>query len=402
MYELQNIPNLRHLRAFCAVAEQRSISRASDAIFLSQPAITQAIAKLEQMLNSALFDRKPDGMYLTKAGEIWHDRVFRAIKILDNGALAILGKGSQVVHHINQITTTQLRALIAVTKYQNFSLAGRNLGISQSSLHRAAKELEQQLDIVLFEKSNVGIRPTKAAQNLARAARLTFAEIRQAYHEVLALQDIDTSELRIGSMPLPRTVLLPKVVNAFSAKKPSVSINIIDGTYDDLLYHLRYGDIDFLTGALRTPSLAEDIEQIPLFSTPLTFVARYHHPIFETPVESLAQLKEYPWIVPTAGTPTRAAFNRLFDVSELQKTQRMVESNSQILIREVLLGSDRLSIISAHQIEHELNFKLLRVIRYPLPHTSRPIGVAVRRNFLPTATQSQFLTLLKAIASQFN
>jgi DNA-binding transcriptional LysR family regulator len=341
-------------------------------------------------------------MYMTKAGEIWYERVFRAIKILDNGALSVLSKSSHLHHHINQITTTQLRALIAVTKYQNFSLAGRNLGISQSSLHRAAKELEQQIEVILFEKSNVGITPTKAAKTLAQAARLTFSEIRQAYHEVLALQDIDTSELLIGSMPLPRTVLLPKVINAFSTKKPSVGINIIDGTYDDLLQHLRHGDIDFLTGALRIPSVSDDIEQIPLFSTPLSFVARYDHPIFTESVESLEQLKKYPWIVPKEGTPTRAAFNRLFDVEQLQDAQRIVESNSQILIREVLLGSDRLSIISAHQIQHELNFKLLRTVPYMLPHTSRPIGVAVRKSFVPTATQSQFLTLLKAISSQFN
>ncbi len=399
---MQNIPNLRHLRAFCAVAELQSVSRASEEIFLSQPAITQAIAKLEQMLTSDLFNRKTDGMYLTEAGKIWYERISRGIKILDNGALSILGKGSSVQHHISQITTTQLRALVAVTKYQNFSLAGRNLGISQSSLHRAGKELEQQLQVTLFEKSNVGITPTKSAITLARAAKLAFTEVRQAYDEVIALTKADSSELLIGSMPLPRTVLLPKVINAFSKKKPTVGINIIDGTYDDLLQHLRHGDIDFLTGALRIPAMAEDIAQLPLFSTPLSFIARYDHPVFDERIERLEQLKKYSWIVPKDNSPTRAAFNRMFDINELQNKQRLVESNSQILIREVLLGSDRLSIISAHQIEHELEAKLLRVVPYPLPHTSRPIGVTLRKNFLPTATQSDFLTLLKAISSQFN
>ncbi len=47
------IPNLRHLRVFLAVAELKSITRASENIFLSQPAITQAIAKLEGLTRRA-------------------------------------------------------------------------------------------------------------------------------------------------------------------------------------------------------------------------------------------------------------------------------------------------------------------------------------------------------------
>ncbi|MBZ0214965.1 MAG: LysR family transcriptional regulator, partial [Fimbriimonadaceae bacterium] len=49
-------PNLRHLRAFREVAACRSISQASRRVHLSQPAITQAIAKLEDALGLALFD----------------------------------------------------------------------------------------------------------------------------------------------------------------------------------------------------------------------------------------------------------------------------------------------------------------------------------------------------------
>ncbi|MFQ3186580.1 MAG: LysR family transcriptional regulator of gallate degradation, partial [Marinomonas primoryensis] len=54
------IPNLRHLRVFLAVAELKSITRASENIFLSQPAITQAIAKLEGLLGAPLFERHSD------------------------------------------------------------------------------------------------------------------------------------------------------------------------------------------------------------------------------------------------------------------------------------------------------------------------------------------------------
>ncbi len=55
------IPNIRHLRVFLEVVQCKSISKASEKVFLSQPAITQAIAKLEASLGTVLFQRRSDG-----------------------------------------------------------------------------------------------------------------------------------------------------------------------------------------------------------------------------------------------------------------------------------------------------------------------------------------------------
>jgi DNA-binding transcriptional LysR family regulator len=62
-------PNIRHLRAFAEVAKRGSISRAAEHVYLSQPAITHAISKLETGLDTALFTRLHKGMALTEAGE---------------------------------------------------------------------------------------------------------------------------------------------------------------------------------------------------------------------------------------------------------------------------------------------------------------------------------------------
>ena len=54
--------NLRHLRAMAAIARLGSITAAAQAISITQPAITQALAKLESQLDHQLFERRPDGM----------------------------------------------------------------------------------------------------------------------------------------------------------------------------------------------------------------------------------------------------------------------------------------------------------------------------------------------------
>jgi LysR family transcriptional regulator, regulator for genes of the gallate degradation pathway len=59
--------NLRHLRALPAIAEQGSMSAAAQAIGLSQPALAQGLAKLEEQFGTPLFVRAPDGMHRCEA-----------------------------------------------------------------------------------------------------------------------------------------------------------------------------------------------------------------------------------------------------------------------------------------------------------------------------------------------
>lgn len=395
------IPNIRHLRVFLVVVQCKSISKASEKVFLSQPAITQAIAKLEGALGTVLFLRRSDGMFVAESGELFAARVQRAMDMILaglKGAVRLGGSKAQPSHLLQQLTTTQLRALIAVSEAHNFSIAGRNLGISQSSLHRAARELEGLLGVVLFEKTSTGISSSKAARALSKSSKLAFAEIIQGRDEVDALHNREVGQLVIGSMPLARTSLLPKAIIGFSEQFPDFRLKVNDGPYDDLLYHLRHGDIDILLGALRFPAPVDDVLQEELFSSPVAIVARPDHPLFHLTngQVDLKAIQQYPWVVPHRGTPTRAIFESLFAEADLDVPGRLVESGSQVLIRSLLMGSDRLTIISQHQIQHELSIGLLKSVPYDLVRAYRPIGITVRRSWKPTDTQLSFIDKLRA------
>lgn len=398
------IPNLRHLRVFLEVAKRRSISQAAPQVFLSQPAITQAIGKLEMLLNTELFDRHSNGMFTTASGKVWGTRVRRCMNYLQRGIrVALRGTPAQsrAANLLPLLTTTQLRALIAVTENRSFSVASRQLELSQSSLHRAGRELEELLGIALFEKARTAIVPTRAAEQLARAAKLAFREIELGYYEISALQSREVGKITIGSMPLARTSILPEVINRFTLVHPDIGLDVVDAPYNDLLFHLRNGDLDLLIGALRFPAPAEDIVQEELISPPLAIVGRKDHPLHQAEALTLDQLIDYGWVIPRKGTPTRAFFDTLFTDQELDPPTRLVETSSQILIRTLLGGSDRLTLISTHQVEQELRQDILSVIPYDLSHTRRPIGITVRRDWHPTPTQTHFLDLLKNAASKY-
>lgn len=399
-------PNIRHLRVFLEVIASKSISKASKKVFLSQPAITQAISKLENTLNTCLFDRRNNGMYVTASGEAYAYRVQRALSIVSEGTKNAIRVGANKDrvgsgHSLQMLTTTQLRALIAVSETQNFSLAGRNIGISQSSLHRAARELESQLGVVLFEKTQTGISTSKAAQILAKASKLAFAEISQGQDEVNSLHNREVGRINVGCMPLARTSILPNAINMFSVEYPDFSFQVGDGSYDDLLSHLRHGDFDLLIGALRFPIPSDDVIQEELFSSSICIVARPEHPLcaaeFEQKQISSEMLEAYPWVVPPKATPTHDIFKTIFSAEndDSNMPENLVETSSQILMRTLLLNSDRLGILSEEQIQHELDNQILKKIPFKVKQASRPIGMTTRKTWEPTKTQLHFIKNLR-------
>jgi len=391
--------NLRHLRAFCEVARCNSISAASEVVFLSQPAITQALAKLESDLKVSLFDRRSDGMYISEPGAIFLNRVKRALNYIELGirlAARAAGKGNRRItpQFDKSLTTVQLRALLAVSKAQNFSLAARSINVSQPTLYRSARDLERLSGMVLYKKVAQGIELTAAAKVLARYFGLSFYELNQGFEEIQAWCGFDAGQIVIGTMPLARTYILPKAINDLCRLHPDIRVNVIDGPYEDLLHRLRHGQIDVLIGALREPLPVDDVVQKELFRDPLILVGRAGHPLAEKSPLSARQLAAFPWVVPRAGTPTRAQFENVFKTAKIPVPTRLVESSSLILVLGLLLNSDRLTMVSAHQVMHEPARGQLVKLAFELADTSRPIGMTVRKDWQPTSTQDKLLDLL--------
>jgi DNA-binding transcriptional LysR family regulator len=396
-----DIPNLRHLRAFVAAVEHGGATRAAERIHLSQPAVTQALAKLEARLGAKLFVVGADGMRPTEIGRLFHDRVARAFALIENGAREALGVDSRrpddsVARLARLLTVAQLRALAAMQFNRNFSLAARELRLSQPSIHRAARDLERIMGVSLFVAARQGVELTPAAAIFARHAALAHAELKQGFAEVGERLDADPGEIVVGSMPFARTKLLPDALNALSLERPRARALVISAPYDGLLGRLRYGIIDFLVGALRDPPPIDDIVQEPLFDDPLSIIARRGHPLTVRQTVTRADLIAYPWVAPAEETPARAVFDRLFPAEDVARMPGgLFETSSLVLLRGLLAGSDRLALLSARQARVELDQGLLALAPFTVPIGTRRIGLTYRRGWRPTPTQARLLDLLR-------
>ena len=380
--------NVRHLRIFLAVAELASISRAAQECGLSQPAVTQAIKKMEAELDAALFDRTPQGVFTTRLGALHAARIGRALSIIDAAFLSVAPRLRLTA------TASQLEALIAVRETGNFTLAARRLGIAQPTVHRAVSQLEKEAVRPLFERTSAGIVATRGGQMLAGAARLMEAELVQADMEIAEALGREAGRIVVGAMPLSRAYLLPRVIAQFRRDWPRLPLRVLDGPYDEMISGLRNGEIDFLIGALRNPAPIGDVEQTPLFDDTLAIVAGPYHPLVGRSGIAVDDLLAYPWAVAAAGTPTRDHFERMFSSARLKTPESIVETASLILIRELLVNSDHLGCVSALQAEAEISAGRIARIDFELPDTARPIGITTRRGWKPTPSQARLIDLV--------
>ena len=372
--------NLRHLAALAGIARLGSISAAAHAINLTQSAISQALAKLERQMGLQFFDRGPTGMTPTRATLLLTPRI--------EAALAHIASP--------RVTMAQMRALIALGDAGSYAAASAEIGLAQPSLHRAVADLSLALRRMLVERRGKGIALTQAGRRTLRAFRLARAEIEAGLFELAALNGSEIGRITVGAMPLSRARLLPAAVTAFHRLQPQIDIRIVEGSHAELIEPLRDGDIDLLIGALRDPSPGDDVTQRALFDDHPMVLARAGHPLAGK-APDIGTLGAYPWTISAPGTPLRSQWERMFADADRPTPHVPIECGSVITIRQILLDSDFLTLLSRDQVAVELEAGWLTKVCDAPPSLIRTIGITVRANWTPTRMQRMFLTTIEEL-----
>lgn len=396
------LPHIRYLYVIREVYRHRRISAAADAVHLSQPAATQSLARVEERLGVQLFNRLPGGMVPTEAGEIFERRLNRILEHLRRGdslarkKAARGGKEKPRRSFHKFCSPVQIRALLAISKAGSFNQAARELGVSQPGVHRAARELASLSGLELFDQTRGGVVLTAAADVFVHQVRLAVSEFQQAVFEINEYLGQDTTRINIGSMPLSRTTILPAAIDELlNENRAGAQINCVDARYHTLLRDLRFGELDFLIGALRSPKPADDIEQEELFIDDLAIVAAPDHPLAERSQITLKDTLAYPWVAPPQATPSGTYLFENLRIQDLPDTPVRIVSSSLVLLRGLLSRGNYISIASQRQIEAEEELGQLVRLPIDLPGSERSIGLTTRSGWTPTPIQQRFMDIIR-------
>ena len=388
------------MRVFETVARLQSVSRASEAVHLSQPAISQAVANLESQCGVRLLERHHAGSVPTEYGEILLFRIRRMNHLMVQAvseffASVAAGPRPAAETLLGRITVTQLRGLIAVSENVSFDQAARSIGISEPSLHRSARDLETLLRRPLYVRGSRGATTTKEGSLLARRFNLALTEIRYGFEEIRHRKGIVDSSILVGTLSTSGAPLLSRAIDKLLATYPALRIRIIEAPYDHLLKDLLLGNVDFLFSVLRRPEWATEVVEETLYRDDYVVVARPAHPLHKTRSVSRRQLTRYNWVIPGTTTPRYRAFRTLFGS---QSPVADIITESRAITRALVAGSDRLTILTRHEAESERDLGVMAILPFECNIPAPAYGVATRMNWAATAIHQQLLEILRTLS----
>ncbi|ETI63671.1 LysR family transcriptional regulator [Sphingobium sp. C100] len=389
--------NLRHLRALLAIREHGSITAAADIVSLSQPALTQGLAKLERQFGYTFFERRSGGMVPTPMGEIVIERARAALDHLSQAAKGLSG----VFQYPERLMTmTQLRAFLALAEAGSFAAAAHGGTLSQTAVHRAVGDLEQMIGGKLVERRGRAVWLNPAGKRLARGTRLAVAEIVAALADIGRDSGSGSELIAFGALPLARPYLVPAAMARMTRDQPRAAFKVLEGSWRELVEPLRDGVIDMIVGALRPYEIA-DLYQLPLSEDRLVIAAGSQHPLAGLDKPTMEQLASYPWIVAPANSPLREQWEKLFGEGPPSVTPPAtpIECGSVMIIGRLLTDGDFLTLLSPDQVALQIRSGLLAQVGPPLEGTKRVVGITTRRSWRPTATQRRFLDMLAQAAA---
>jgi len=382
--------NLRHLRAFSAVASAGSIAAAAEALFRVASAVTRSILDLEAALGRPLFDRRSRGMALNAYGELVLVRAIRIEREFEEARTQLVARGgidgTADVHSLftSILNGRRLAVIASLAEKRNMPAVAREFGITQPAISSALKDLESGLGIALFNRNARGLSATPAGEIVAFYFKRVLSELRHIGPDIAASEGTLQGSITVGALPLGRTQILPLAIASLFARHPRLHVSTVESPYDALAASLRSGDIDFILGALRSAGEAKDLQQEPLFEDRISVIARAGHPLARAKRIDFRMLREASWTLSRHGSPSRELLERFFSDARQAPPLPAVETGDLAVLRGLLLESDMLTAISAHQLRYEIRDGSLVVLDFPLEETRRQIGLTQRMGAFPS------------------
>lgn len=189
----------------------------------------------------------------------------------------------------------QLRALVMIADCGSIRAAARQLGISQTAVAKALRELEEGLQLPLLVRNASGVVLTSYGQSLLQHARQMLSQLERAQLELAHLSDQAQGQLCLGISPWMGMTLLPEVVTLFRQRMPRVRLEVFEGLMAVTLPRLRDGTMELAVGLVTSLLPRPEYTSEQILSYRMAVVARHGHPLRGS--RTLHDLLEQDWVV---------------------------------------------------------------------------------------------------------
>jgi len=238
---------------------------------------------------------------------------------------------------INDINLRLLQTFLVVANEGSFRLAGEKLNRAHSAVSIQIRQLEEQLQVKLFERTTRSVKLTEEGAKLQGSLRKAHFEILHGLREIREAADLKRGQLSLASSSHVASVHLPPILTHFVSQFPEIAVTIRELTSADLYEALRKQEVDFAIGPHGTDNA---FEFSPILVEPLHAVV---HPRFVGPSRKTITWKEiaqFPILLPAPQTAMRRIVDQVLHDNGLEETNRyqFIQAETIIAMAEAGLG----------------------------------------------------------------
>ena len=298
-----------------------------------------------------------------------------------------------------KLKISQLRILVTVADYRNFSEAALHLDISQSAVSHAIATMEEQLGVILFKRGRKGADLTNVGAQLVAPAREILSLLQKIATEANRAKGLKGGNVKLVSFRSAATHILPTLIAQFRDRFPLITVSVTEVEEDAEIENLlRAGKADIGLIHLFDPA---GLETWTIYHDKYVLLLPRSLNLSQTKF-SWQQLGSYPLIISATGSCSKKLREYLLGSGESVNIAYEMREDSTILSMAIQgLGAAIVPELAAQPIPPALQLYSL-----PVP-LERIITAAVVKDALHTPAVFAFMDILKdyryrAIANSTN
>lgn len=276
------------------------------------------------------------------------------------------------------MTLQQMEYIMAVEEYGHFGKAADACGITQPTLSLMIKKLEEELDVVIFDRDSHPVQPTEMGRKVLDKARIILFNTRQLVEMTKTEKELASGEVRIAMISTVAPILIPGMFKYMCKKYPQVQPLVQEMLSENIIRHLKQAKLDM--GVVVSPVNDPDLLEIPLFHEKFLAYVSPEYPLYKKHALESTKLLNHPiWIMKDG--------LRQFDRSMLAQGERfsydkMYEggrAGTLIFIVNEIGGMTILPELHRNLILYSMQDNLRPIVN---PEVSRTISLVIRKDYV--------------------
>ena len=278
------------------------------------------------------------------------------------------------------MTIIQLEYLLAVANCGSFSLASEHCFVTQPSLSMQIKALEEELGVVLLDRSKKPVIPTEAGEVVLEQARQTLAAYNYIREAVSELKGETSGKLRLGVIPTIAPYLLHKFIPEFAQRYPRVELEVREMVTRDIIDALKRDAID--AALVASGTCGEGINEQELFDDRFYAYVSTSNPLYERSNIRIEDINLKHLLLLSDGHCMRDQIIELCQARHNMPSHYYFESGSIDTLMRIVDSTSLMTIIPEMAVEFVPAPHRDQVKQLAKGATSRKIAIAVRRTYV--------------------